>query len=240
MQSQLGQLKQAGRAAFENRQYAEALDIFQQLLASHPGFADIRHWSALCLVFLGKPEEALGELDKAVAVNPSYVEAHISRALVLQDLGRYGEAQVAFENAAEHEQRSHGRFPAAATARLANAHAALGDAYFEAGGYEEATVQFQIALELRPRFHDIRNKNGMALLELGRLDEAVTEFESILDWNPGFLGARLNLGLCFYRQGRMEEASEEWDRCRQQQPSHPQVRAYHALLEQASPGSPGG
>jgi tetratricopeptide (TPR) repeat protein len=240
MQSHLGQLKQAGRTAFENRQYAEALDIFEQLLASHPNFADIRHWAGLCLVFLGRPEEALAEMDKAIAANPGYVEAHINRALVLQDLGRYEEAQLAYEKAGEHEQRSHGRFPAAATARLANAHAALGDAYFEAGGYEEAAEQFRIALELRPKFHDIRNKNGMALLELGRLDEAVTEFESILDWNPGFLGARLNLGLAFYRQGRLDDAAEEWGRCRQQQPSHPQVRAYHALLEQASPGSPGG
>jgi tetratricopeptide (TPR) repeat protein len=228
---QLNQLKQQGRSAFDQRDYQRALEIFDQILALRPQFADIRNAAALCHVFLGRPEEALVEFEEALAVNPGYVEAHVNRALVLQDLGRYDEAREAFEHASENERRTHARFPAAATARLANAHAAVGDLYLEAGAHEEAAEQYRIALELRPRFHDIRNKYALARIELGDLDTAITELESILDWNPAFLAARLNLGLALYRQGRTADAAAEWTRCREQAPAHPQVRAYAAMLE---------
>ncbi|HUF50817.1 MAG TPA: tetratricopeptide repeat protein [Longimicrobiales bacterium] len=229
----VGQLKQQGRLAYDRKDFAGALELFRAILAEHPGFADIRHYAGLCLVFLDRPEEALEQLDQALATNPGYVEAHVNRALVLQDLGRYDEAKYAFEQAAEHEQQSQGRFPAAVTARLANAHAGVGDIYAEAGVPAEAAAQYGAALELRPQFHDIRNKYGAALLELGQIDDAIAEFQRVLEWNPRFLAARLNLGLALFRLGRRADAATEWELCRAQQPNHPQVRAFLALVVQA-------
>lgn len=236
MQAQHTQLKQQGRHAFERKDYSTALDHFRAILTDHPEFADIRHFAGLCLVFLGRPEEALDELDAALAVNPGYVEANINRALILQELGRYDEARVAFERASEHEQQNHGRFPAAATARLANAHAGVGDLYMETGAPGEAAAQYYMALELRPQFHDIRNKYATALLGMSRLEEAVQQLRRVLEGNPHFIAARLNLGLALYREGSIEEAAAEWETCRAQQPAHPQVRAYLALLERLRPG----
>ena len=230
MQPPHSQLRQQGRHAFERKDYATALDHFRAILVDHPEYADIRHLAGLCLVFLGRPEEALSELDAALAVNPGYVEANINRALVLQELGRYDEARASFEQASEHERKNHGRFPAAATARLANAHAGVGDVYMETGAPGEAAAQYYMALELRPQFHDIRNKYATALLGMGRLDEAVQQLRRVLEGNPHFIAARLNLGLALYRQGSVEEAAAEWETCRSQQPAHPQVRAYLALL----------
>lgn len=232
MQAQHTQLKQQGRQAFERKDYSAALESFRAILRDHPEYADIRHLAGLCLVFLGRPEEALDQLDAALAVNPAYVEANINRALVLQELGRYEEARESFEQASIHEQENHGRFPAAATARLANAHAGVGDLYMETGAPGEAAAQYYMALELRPRFHDIRNKYATSLLGMGRLEEAVQQLRRVLDGNPHFIAARLNLGLALYRQGSVQEAATEWETCRAQQPAHPQVRAYLALLEQ--------
>ena len=231
------QLKQQGRQAFERKDYSAALDHFQAILRDHPEFADIRHYAGLCLVFLGRPDDALEQLDAALAVNPAYVEANINRALVLQELGRYDDAKQAFELASEYEQQSHGRFPAAATARLSNAHASVGDLYMETGAPGEAAAQYYMALELRPKFHDIRNKYATALLGMGRIDEAVEQLHRVLEGNPHFIAARLNLGLALYRQGQVEDAAREWETCRAQQPAHPQVRAYLALLESVRSGS---
>ena len=229
----VGQLKQQGRQAFDRKDYAAALDIFRTILADHPGFADIRHYAGLCLVFLGRPEEALEQLDEALAKNPGYVEAHINRALVLQELGRYDEARQSFDRAGQYEQQGEGRFPGAVTARLANAHAEVGDIYAQSGAPAEAAAQYHSALELRPKFHDIRNKYAAALLELGRIDEAITELQRVLEWNPRFLAARLNLGLALFRLGRSTDAAAEWELCRAQQPNNPQVRAYLALVTQS-------
>jgi tetratricopeptide (TPR) repeat protein len=227
----LTQLEQQGRDAFERRDYEVALQHFRVILADRPGFADVRHLGALCLAFLGRTEEALAELDEALAANPTYVEAHISRALVLQELGRYDEARYAFDRAVEFEAPGGGGLRAAVTARLANAHATVGDLYMEAGAAAEAAAQYEVALELRPRFHDIRNKYATALLALDRVEDALAELQEILEWHPRFLAARLNLGLALYRQGRVEAARAEWELCRAQRPANPQVRAFLSIVE---------
>jgi tetratricopeptide (TPR) repeat protein len=237
MHPQFSQLRQQGRLAFDRKDYAAALEHFREILREHPEFADIRHFAGLCLVFMGRPEEALEQLDAALAVNPAYVEANINRALVLQELGRYEEARVAFERASEHEQQNHGRFPAAATARLANAHAGVGDLYMETGAPGEAAAQYYMALELRPQFHDIRNKYATSLLGMGRTDEAIQQLRRVLEGNPRFIAARLNLGLALYREGDVAAAAAEWETCRVQQPAHPQVRAYLALLDRVRHGA---
>jgi tetratricopeptide (TPR) repeat protein len=231
MHLHLAQLRQQGLNAFERKDYPAALEAFRAILAERPWFADIRHYTALCLGFMGRTEEALEQIDLAVDVNPRYVEAHINRALLLQELGRYEEARRAVERAGAHEQNSHSRFPAAEAAALANAHATLGDMYVQAGAPEEAVAQFNLALGLRPGFVDIRNKLGAALLAMGRIDAAVAEFRTVLDANPRFIGARLNLGLAWYRQARIGDAVREWQACEEQDPGNAQARAYLTMVE---------
>lgn len=230
--SELQQLIQRGKEAFEKRQYAAALTDFQEVLRRNPRFADIRHLSGLCLSFLGHADAALQEFNEAIALNSRYVEAHINRAITLNELGRFDEAQLAFTQAAEFENETDGPFPAAVSARLANAHAHLGDLYLEAGAPTEAAEQYRRGLEIRSHFHDIRNRLAQALLQLGELPAAAAELQAVLSANPRFLAARLNLGLVYYRTGQMELAAHEWEIARQQQPANPQVRAYIAMLEQ--------
>jgi tetratricopeptide (TPR) repeat protein len=225
---------QQGLHAFERKDYAVALELFRSVLQERPGFADIRHHAGLCLGFMGETEAALEQIDMALDVNPAYVEAHVSRALLLQEIGRYDEARDAFRSACHYEREAHGRFAAVVTARLANAHADLGDLYLAASAAEDAASQYQAALELRPRFHDIRNKYAAALLELGRPADAASELRTVLEDNPNFLVARLNLGLAYYRQDRRADAAVEWHACAAQEPDNPQARAYLALLEKQS------
>jgi tetratricopeptide (TPR) repeat protein len=231
MSQELRALIQQGKHAFDRRNYADSLAAFREVLRANPNFADVRHLTGLCLSFLGQPDAALREFDEAIKLNERYVEAHLNRAIVLTELGRYDEAQRAFEHAGRFETETEGPFPALISARLANAHMSLADLYCEAGAPSPAVEQYRLALTMRPRFHDIRNKLAQALLQLGDLDAAGRELEIVLHGNPRFLAARLNLGLVHYRRGEFEEAQREWEIGRQQQPNNPQVRAYLAMLE---------
>lgn len=236
--SEIQQLVQRGKQSFEQRDYAGALTDFQEVLRRNPRFADIRHLTGLCLSFLGHPDAALQQFNEAIALNGRYIEAHINRAITLNELGRFDEAQVAFSQAADLETESEGLFPAAASARLANAHAQLGDLYLEAGAPTEAAEQYRRALELRSHFHDIRNRLAQALLQLGELTAAAAELQAVLAANPRFLAARLNLGLVYFRLGQVSAAAREWEAARQQQPANPQVRAYLAMLERRTEPRP--
>jgi tetratricopeptide (TPR) repeat protein len=232
MQFSVDQAWELGRQAYGRKEYSVALEYFRLVLTENPDFADVRHLAGLCLSFLGRPEEALEQFEEALNINPAYVEAHINRALVLHELGLYEEAQRSFNQAARHEIQQEGRFPAAATARLANAHAEVGDLYMEIPAPAEASVQYRAALELRPGFHDIRNKLAAALLALDWPEEAAMELQRVVEANPRFVAARLNLGLAYFRLGRRGDAAEQWRAAGAIQPEHPQVRAYLALLEQ--------
>jgi lipoprotein NlpI len=237
MDPQVRELIERGRQSFDRRDYVAALTDFRAVLNTNPGFADIRHLAGLCLSFLGQTEAALEEFDRALAINDQYVEAHVNRALTLNELGRFDEARESFERAGYYEYAVAGRFPAAITARLANKHAEVGDLYQEAGAPMEAAVQFRRALELRPRFHDIRNKLAQSLLHLGDLDGAIEQLTQALEGNPQYVPARLNLGLAHYRRGRLADARQEWLACRDQEPGNPQVRAYLAMLERSDDGA---
>ncbi|MBI4543843.1 MAG: tetratricopeptide repeat protein [Gemmatimonadetes bacterium] len=240
MDPEIRQLIERGRDSFERRDYVAALADFREVLRSHPNFADIHHLTALCLSFLGQPEAALDEFDRALELNEQYVEAHLNRAITLNELGRYEEAQESFERAGMYEADPFGRFPAGVAGRLANAHAGLGDLYLEAYALAEAAEEYRRALELRPRFLDIRNKLAQTLLQLGELEAAEAELTTVLEGNGRFLAARLNLGLVYYRRGEREHAAREWEHCREQSPSNPQVRAYLALLGgEVTPAEPG-
>ena len=57
-------------------------------------------------------------------------------------------------------------------ARIAVTHAQLGDLYLVANHPERAIEHYRAALEVRPRFMDIRSKYAEALIELGELHEA--------------------------------------------------------------------
>ena len=235
MKSDAEILIQRAREAFERRDYVAALADFREVVKDHPDFADVRHQMGLCLSFLGQPEEALTQFDRALETNECYVAAHLNRAITLNELGRYEEASDAFDRAATCEQVG-GRYPASVAARLANAHAAVGELYLAAADPGQASEEFRRGLELRSNFHDIRNRLGEALMQLGELDAARDEFERALEGNGRFMQARLNLGLVHFRSGRLDEAREEWEECRSQAPNSAQVRAYLRLLDERTAG----
>lgn len=233
MDSPLDQLIERGKHAYERRDYVSALEYFREIIDTSPRYPDIRHLTGLCLSFLGQTEDALREFDAAVALNDTYVEAHLNRAITLNELGRYDEAREAFGRATELEQGRSDRFPAAVSAKLANAHLHVGDLYMAANAPAEAAEQYRAALGMRPRFTDIRTKLASALLQLGRLEEAEHELATALEDNPRYVEARLNLGLARFRRGDEAGAREAWAAAREQSPEDPQVRAYWSLIEEA-------
>ena len=231
MTEEAERLIQRAREAFDRRDYVAALADLREVVDNHPHFADVRHLMGLCFSFLGQPDAALEEFDAALEENDCYIEAHLNRAITLNELGRYDEAKEAFERAAECEERAGGRFSTSESARIANGHAATADLYMAAGAPTEAVEELRQALELRPGFHDLRNRLGEALLQAGELEAARAEFERALEGNGRFLRARLNLGLVHFRRDETEAAREQWEEARSQEPNSPQVRAYLRLLE---------
>lgn len=231
------EMLERARAAFDRDAYLAALADLQEVARREPFFADVHNLIGLSLALLGRPEEAVGAFGRAVQINPRYAEALVNRAITLNELGRYAEAQASFQMAAEVDLAEGVEgFPAVLASRLANKHLELGDLYAEGGAIAEAAEQYRRGCEIRPRFVDIRSKLGRALLELGHAEAAARELREVVEANPAFLAARVGLGLALFRLGDRAGAREQWDRCLAQQPGNAQVQAYLAMLDRAGPG----
>jgi len=233
------QIVARGVSAWERDDFESALETFQGVLENFPQFADVQNKAGLCLAMLGRLEESLTHFDKALEYNSSYAEAHLNRGIILNDLGRHEEAQSAFSLAGELDSRDSPVFPSEVGNRIAVTHAQLGDLYLVANHPSEAIGHYRAALEIRPRFMDIRSKFAETLIELGELEQAKEELVLILESRPSFVGARVRLGVVLHRLGDDERAVTEWKRCLEDDPRDMRARAYLASVEMSLDGEGG-
>src|SRR5437762_2649381 len=223
---------------FQLQDYYGAIHLLEEVVATGRAFADAHHLLGVSYSLAGQPDKALEQLDRALALNPNYIEALIHRALVLNELGREEEANAVLRRARQVGAERRAGFHGHIAAKLANQHAALGEAYLEAGGLNEAIAQYEAALALGPAFHDLRYKLGRLLLEAGRALEAHEHFQTIVRERPAYLDAAAMLGLACYLAGDGLAARAVWEQLKARRPEDPRVEAYLALLSRSDVSPP--
>jgi tetratricopeptide (TPR) repeat protein len=222
------------RERFALQDYYGAIHLLQEIVESGRSFADCHHLLGLCYALLGQSQRALEHFSKALILNPRYIEAHIHRGILLNNLGRTDEATEAFRDAAAHNVPQESGFPAHVAANLANHHALLATAYAEAGALQHAIEEYRRAVELGPSFADIRYRLARALLEAGDVLSARDELERVVRDRPNFVDALASLGLARYLSGDATGAQQVWRECLLARPKNARVEAYLAMLERSS------
>jgi tetratricopeptide (TPR) repeat protein len=218
------------RERFVVQDYYGAVHLLESVVDSGRAFADVHHLLGVSLSLLGQAQRALRELERALELNPRYVEALIHRGLVLNDLGRTDEAEETFSRAAANLDQQRAGLPGPVAAQLANRHADLAETYAGAGALSRAIEEYQRALELGPEFHDLRYRMARVLLDAGRVLEAREALEQVHRARPTFVEAQAALGLAHYLSGDADGAREVWQACLAQRPENARVEAYLAML----------
>jgi tetratricopeptide (TPR) repeat protein len=233
MSAQTELLLVRARERFVAQDYYGAVHLLDTVVDSGRAFADVHHLLGVCLSLLGQPDRALRELDRALELNPQYMEALIHRGLVLNELGRTEEAEEAFASAGSQLERSTAGLPTPIAAQLANRHADLAESYAGAGALDRAIAEYERALELGPEFHDLRYRMARLLLESGRSLDAREELEKVLAAKPSFVDAEAALGLARYLSGDAAGARDVWQACLARRPENARVEAYLSMLARA-------
>jgi tetratricopeptide (TPR) repeat protein len=227
------------REALDGGDAHAAIHLLQEVVESGQAFADAHHLLGLAYSMVGRREDALASFDRALALNPRYVDALLNRAVTLNELGRADEAADAFAAAQQLGAADHTGFSAPVASRLANMHAELAEAYVEAGGGAEAISQYEAAVALRPEFLDLRYRLARLRIDQGDLVRARLELQAILDTRPAYYDARVALGLTFYLGGDYDSARSVWEECSRERPRDARTSAYLSLLGRLA-GSPEG
>jgi tetratricopeptide (TPR) repeat protein len=228
------QLLDRAKERFALNDYFGAIHLLEELVERGRAYADAQHLLGLCYHLAGQPEKALGRLDEAIRINPRYIEALVHRGVVLGELGRTAEAQQAFHDARRVTIRGTDGIAAHHAGKLANHHAALGEAYAEAGGLDRAILQYRTALDLGPAFQDLRLRLGRLLMEAGRTLEARETLAEVVRARPGSIEARAAYGLACYLSGDAATARETWEALEREHPGDPRAQVYMRLLDRAS------
>ncbi len=138
--------------------------------------------------------KALYNLNKAIELDSSYVEAWYQLARYYMELKEYSKARTYLLTALDINPL-HGK-----------SQARLGMAYFYLDNLELAEKSYQTALALNPSDFNTRYNLGELYYTRNDSARAIREFKKTLFYNPGHVDANFKLGLLLLANGMTKEA----------------------------------
>lgn len=156
----------------------EALSLYDQIAALGPN-AVVFYNRGLALQGLARFEAAVASYRQAIALHPTYAEAHSNCGDALQALNRLAEAAASYDRAI------------AFNPNIAEVYANRGGALHKLGKFTAALADYDRAIAMAPSAEAYANR-GLTLMELDRVAEALADFEKVDERSPAHGDARLN------------------------------------------------
>ena len=189
-----------------------AAEIYRRILEQVPDHPEALHFQGVALHQLGRSEEGLVPIHRAVALAPDYVAAYNNLGNVLKEKGRTGEAEEAYRRVIALEPRNGDGFNN------------LGVVLKEQGRLEEAHNAYQQAIALEPRHADAWHNLGNVLKKLNRIEDALDAYRQAITLRPYHTEAYKNLGRMLYLAERISEAAEVYRTWLGRSPGNPVAR----------------
>jgi tetratricopeptide (TPR) repeat protein len=215
-------------ALWRAKRFAEGVEVLRAAVARHPDHAVLAVRAASFLLAAGRPEAALREARRAVALDPRLEIAHMTLAEVLHRLHRTGEMIRALEAAlevlpdsaaiaarlghvqalAEMPARAAESFARAVAAPRAPLHAWVGlvDALLRLDRRAEAEAAARRGLAAYPAARELQARLGQILLDAGDAGAARDALAEALAADQGSETVHLAMADALLRQGRRAEA----------------------------------
>lgn len=193
-------------ALINGGQYAEAAHLARTMTKRFPRLPF--GWMALGAVLkqMGRNEEALTPLRRAIELSPFDAELHSNLGSILSDLGRLKEAEANYRSALQIKPD------------YAVAHTNLGVALEAMGRSDEAEICHHRALQLEPDLAEAHYNLGVTLYAMGKQDQAEVSYRRALEIKPGYAQALNNLGIALQGMYNLDEAESAYRKALQIKP----------------------
>ena len=199
---------QADQLRNQDKNYLEALLLYNEALQLEPENVDAWFGKGFSLENLNRYEESLAAYDKARAINPDYALAWQGRGVSLHKLNRDAEAIAAYDKAIELN-------PDAAAAWNNR-----GVSLEKLNRYEEAIASYDKALELNPDDAEVWDDRGFSLAQLNRYEESLASYDKAIVINPNHVQAWPHRGDALRNLNRYEEAIASYDKALELNPDY--------------------
>jgi tetratricopeptide (TPR) repeat protein len=197
------------------------------LLASARQHAEVHYSVGTDLVRLGRIQEAIGQYEQALQIEPDYTEAHYNLANAFLQTGNLAEAIGHFYEALP-------SLPESTMAPYGDAvHDTLGNALLQAGRLPEAIKQYEQALQIKPDYAEAHYNLGNALTRAGRVLEAINHYQRAIQIKPDYAEAHYRLAVALEKAGNIPDAIRHYEQAVRINPDYDQAHRDLALaLEQ--------
>jgi predicted O-linked N-acetylglucosamine transferase (SPINDLY family) len=170
-----------GLALHRAGEFAEAVKVYEALLARFPGHSDALHLTGEALYRQGRPRLALNYVNLAIAQSPHHFYFN-TRATIFMRMNLLAEAQQDLRRAIQ-------AFP-----NYPEAYINLSAVYRQQKKTRQAREAAASATQLAPLAPAAWNNAGAIDMELDRFDEAVEQFRRALALDPKYIPAHKNIG----------------------------------------------
>lgn len=194
-------------------QYAEAAREFNRALEREPLNAKAHFDLATCEVHLHRPDEAISELQAALALEPWYTRAAELLADVYIQKKDYARARARWQQLLLVDPANYA------------SHYNLGVLATMNRDWGEAQQQLLSALHTDPGSAEAHNTLGSLYLQRGQLEQSRSELEKAIRLQPEFAWAHYNLAIVAKKQDKWDEATQELRAALKADPQFPAARA---------------
>ena len=179
---------------------AEAGRLYGEILGHEPKNFAARQLLALVRFQEGRDQDALNQIEAALALQPDAAEALATRGDILIRLRRLDDALASFDQAI------------AKKPDYAEAFYNRGNCRQYLDRHEEAVADYSRALALSPSYEPALTNRGNVLSKLRRFSEALTDYEAALQLRPRDPLALYHKANALKDLQRFDEALGEYDR----------------------------
>ena len=188
----------------------------------------------------GEIGKAIKAFQKTLELDSNNIDASISLSVLLNDIGRYEEAQKVFDKANKKVKSTNiGIEDSHINNKFSQKHYELAELYFSYQRYDEALFEYNKAIGLAPNNLELRIKLAKVYSKKGFISKAFEELKKVKAEYPGYVPARMALGLLYYGNGDVLEAQNEWQNVLALSPVNEEAKMYLNLAREATETSLG-
>jgi protein O-mannosyl-transferase len=181
--------------------WKNSIDLWSYVLKEEPEKVPLAfNQRGIAFYDMGQLDSAGKDFERAIALNPSYIDAHNNFGMTLYKMGRLDDAIGEFDKAI------------ALNTSYREAYNNRGMAFNDKGQLDRAIEDFKMAIALYPSYYKAYANMGMSYGKAHLYDQALESFTKSIAISPNSADAYYNRGLTYVFMGQSEGALEDFNK----------------------------